>query len=94
MVSDSLEFRSTSGARGQKQFLKHDRVHSEANTAIRFRGKQLCCGRVAPEVANDHVGVEKHEGTISTRTFLLFEPLGLGHLFHIFKLYAGADSCS
>ena len=42
-------FGSSHGVPGEKQFLKHYRINREANTTIRFGGKQLCCGRVASE---------------------------------------------
>lgn len=82
MVSDPFEFWSACCIRRQKQFLKHNGINSEPNSAIRFRGKQLRRQRIAPQVANDHVRVKEHKGTISTQTFFLFGPLAIGDLLH------------
>jgi len=41
MVSDSFKFRSVGGIRSKQQLLEDDRVNREANTAVRFGGKQL-----------------------------------------------------
>jgi len=45
VVSNSFELRLASSIRGEKQFLKHDRVHSETNAAFRLRREQLRAAR-------------------------------------------------
>jgi hypothetical protein len=82
MISDPFELRPISRVRREKQFLKHNRVNGEANKAIRFGGKQLCCRRVAPKVSEDHVCVQEHEWWPSIRMSTLLQRLGCNHLFH------------
>jgi len=57
MISDLFEFGSTRTVNGQKEFLKHDRVHGDPNTPRCFGGKQLYGRWIASDVSADHVGV-------------------------------------
>jgi hypothetical protein len=83
MVPDSFELRPASSIGGKKQFLKHYRVNGEADTAVRFGGKQRRCQRIALEISDDYVCVQEHKRPISVGTLALCQ-LGFDCLLHVF----------
>lgn len=84
MISNELELRTARGIYREKQFLKHNRVNGEANTASCLGSKQLCRRWITPEVFNDHVCVEEHEWLVCVGALTVFDLIGLGQLFHFF----------
>jgi len=80
VVSDAFELRLPSVG-GKKQFLEHYRVNGKANSSRRFGRKQFSGYRLALEVIEDNVCVQKNERPHLDGMFALFRP-GLSYSFH------------
>ena len=87
MVPDPIELGPPHSVSREEEFLKHNRVHSEANSTVFLGTKQLCRRRITAEVFDNHVGVEEHEWQLWRTKLAGFEPLGFSRLFHFFIVY-------
>jgi hypothetical protein len=69
VISNLFKFGPIRGIRSEKQFLKHNVVNSNANTARCLRGKQLNRRWITTDVSDDYAGVEEHEWMRRVRAF-------------------------
>src|ERR1035438_3194695 len=65
------------------EFLKHNRVNGEADTPLRFGGKQLYGRRLAPEIAEHDVRIQECKWRRMVGAFSSGLRFEFDHLLHV-----------